>query len=210
MFRRLIRTSTRCGLTLKDIRLSRVTVPERSELRLKVQSYYDLFEESKLKSSTFNEEHPVTPIFESSGLKSFSINDISNYIQLNSNALNMKVFEQDVNYHGTSGQSHLLIDIEGRRARLGLVQELKKSVRTIKPTQRIIIDGVRGQENDWIVMDLGLLYIHIFDPECRKIVNLDSKLSEESNEVPDDAFLSNVLASSIPRYLFPKSLNHKK
>lgn len=92
----------------------------------------------------------------------------------------------------------LILCLETTRERVSLAESLQKRFRPLLGGGEIGIEGIDGKDADWIVIDLGIATVHIFDANARIEYGVDEKYAAEGKPGDAEEYIQE-LATSMPR-----------
>ncbi len=192
---------------LQEYRKSKLVKLDRAEIRKKVQSLHDYNESeewgvgSKFNMDAFELSPKLSHSTPFSPPTDVQVETIISFIQ-NSSASedeNLKLYHFSPN--DPSRVTNILLSLSSSSSRRARLQTILTGFKPLFPKRDIPVDGDTGSKSDWIVIDLKSAIVHIFDPQTRAVVDLDSKLKKEAelSEDADDFDFESKFSKSIPR-----------
>lgn len=92
----------------------------------------------------------------------------------------------------------MILSLETTRERISLAEGLLKKFRPLLGDGEISIEGIDGKDADWIVIDLEVATVHIFDAQARLEYGVDEKYAAEGKPSDVEEHIQE-LAQSMPR-----------
>lgn len=202
--------------SLQELRLASLPRVDREAVRRRVEQLFDGGDEeqSRFDLSVFqsSEAAPLTrkqvPVVE------LSVDGIAAFVKQIGGCQSCAVYvpareESDASLEVSSAvrPSHIVLDILHVGARRALLAALLQSYKPLVANRQIPVDGAASDEADWIIADLGIAFVHIFDPQTRAEIDFDGKLAAESlTRAPTslDGFVGGF-SESLPRLIASRS-----